>query len=345
MKISVIIPVYKVEPYIRRCLESVVMQKCEGFQIECIVVDDCSPDNSMNIAETVIGENTNQQVEFVILHHDRNRGPCEARNTGIKAATGDYLFFIDSDDCIMENTFKDFMRYFVDYPSVDVFMGSSLCVGVNTLTNDKIISRSSGAVLLDDKRQLWELFLRRQLDHHVWNKLIKRKADSQYLLFEPEIIYEDIPWTYHLLSNVSSILVFPEQTYIYELNPASIIHTIERMSAHVIRSFAFICSSIYYHPPVVDGKEMNFVAHRLFLLHWMFFALDVKHKYGIDKETNATLEDVKWQMLWSSLKHGHLLLSLFMLLMFSPFNRLLKLRFVRSNVDRINKLVYKLSWW
>ncbi len=158
MKISVIIPVYKVEPYVRRCLESVSQQSCEGFQIECIVVDDCSPDNSMDIAESVFRENSNKDVEFVVLHHDQNKGLCEARNTGIRAATGDYLFFIDSDDCIMENTFKDFMRYAIDYPDIDVFMGSSLCVGGNIQTNEKITGGQSGAVLLDDKSCLWELF-------------------------------------------------------------------------------------------------------------------------------------------------------------------------------------------
>ena len=344
MKISVIIPVYKVEAYVRRCLESVSQQSCEGFQIECIVVDDCSPDNSMDIAESVIRENRNQSVEFVVLHHDQNKGLCEARNTGIRAATGDYLFFIDSDDCIMENTFRDFMRYALSHPDVDVFMGSSLCVGVNTLTNEKITGTAAAQVILSDKHQMWQLLLRRRLDHHVWNKLIKRSVGVENLFFEPGIIYEDIPWTYKLLTQITSILVLPEQTYIYELNPDSIIHTIENRSASVISSFAFICNYVLENPPAVNHKRVLFVAHQLFLLHWMLFALDVRRKYGADTSTDRRLSSVRRRMMAAAVGHGRLLLALFMLTMFSPFNRLLRLRLFRSNVDRINKMVYKLSW-
>jgi len=99
MTISIIIPVYNVENYIWKCLDSVIAQKCDGFNIECILVDDCTPDNSMVIVEDVVNNYHGKDVNFVILHHEVNKGMSIARNTGIDASTGDYVCFLDSDDC------------------------------------------------------------------------------------------------------------------------------------------------------------------------------------------------------------------------------------------------------
>lgn len=345
MTISIIIHVYNVENYIRKCLDSVIAQKCDGFNIECVLVDDCIPDNSMVIVEDVVNSYHGKDVTFVILHHEVNKGLSIARNTGIDASTGDYVCFLDSDDCLMENTLHELLSYALSNPMADIVMGSSLCVGVNTTTNSAITKGQVGPVLLNDKEKLWELLLRRQIDHHVWNKLIKRPFGDQHkLYFDAGVIYEDIPWMYRVVQHVSSILVIPNLTYIYENNPNSIIHTIEKRSANVIRSFAFICKMVLENPPQVNGKTAHFVAHRLFLLHWMLFALDVRDKYGIDEETNKTLETIKRRMLGGSLKHGRILLSLNILMLFFPFNKFLKFRFVRTNVDRFNKIVYKFSW-
>ena len=67
MVVSVIIPVYKVEQYIQRCLESVIAQECDDFSIECIIVDDCSPDKSMVIAEKLIATYQGDDITFVII--------------------------------------------------------------------------------------------------------------------------------------------------------------------------------------------------------------------------------------------------------------------------------------
>ena len=92
MKVSIIIPVYNVENYLVRCLDSVTAQTCQD--IECILVDDCGNDHSVQIAEDYI-QTYQGPIVFKFLHHTKNRGLAAARNTGIDAATGDYLFFPD----------------------------------------------------------------------------------------------------------------------------------------------------------------------------------------------------------------------------------------------------------
>lgn len=90
MKVSVIIPVYNVSKYIERCLLSVLNQTWEDLEI--ILVDDCTPDNSMELAATVIASHSRGN-EVRSLVHDENKGLSAARNTGIRDATGDYVYF------------------------------------------------------------------------------------------------------------------------------------------------------------------------------------------------------------------------------------------------------------
>lgn len=91
IKISVIIPVYNVAPYITDCLHSVMRQSYQG-SIECLLIDDCGTDNSMEVVNSVLND-YNGKIDFKVLHHECNRGLSAARNTGVASATGDYLYF------------------------------------------------------------------------------------------------------------------------------------------------------------------------------------------------------------------------------------------------------------
>lgn len=341
MVISVIIPVYKVEQYIQRCLESVIAQECDDFSIECILIDDCSPDHSMDIVEKQIKSYQGTGISFVILHHDVNKGLSAARNTGIRAATGDFLYFIDSDDHIMENSLKNLVTNFYNYPHVDLVMGNSLCIGVNYLTNTEVTNNSSSPYLLDDKVSLWRLLLRRNLDHHAWNKLIRRSFILEHeLFFDEGVIYEDIPWTYRIMSCLSSVLLVPGLMYLYEYNPGSIIHTTPQKAESMISSFIFICDYLQKNPPKDDSKNGLLIAHRIFLYHWMTVLLEAQSRFGTSKEQSRKISQIKENMLIDAIKHCRVLLSLFLLTLFAPFTKLLKYRFYRSNMNRIEKAGY-----
>ena len=274
MTISVIIPVYKVQKYIRRCLESVISQKCDRFFIECLIIDDCSPDDSMTIVNDVISSYQGNSIIFKLLRHQENRGLSEARNTGIKAATGDFIYFIDSDDHIMENTFKSFVSQFVRYPTVDVVVGNSFGVENSFLSNTLVIPNHITSRYIDDKRKIVEMVLRRQIDRHAWNKLVRRSLfiDND-LYFDAGLLYEDVTWSYKLYSSVSSVLIVPGLTYMYEYNPSSIVHTSSERSNRMVWSFTFISDKILKNPPVINGKKTFFTAHHLFVHYWLLQAI------------------------------------------------------------------------
>lgn len=118
-KVSVIVPIYNVESYLRRCLDSLVKQKHQN--IEIIMVDDCSTDNSASIAK----EYAEKYPRFLFIQKEVNGGLSAARNTGMKATTGEWLAFVDSDDWVTED-YISAMYEVAKKDNADVVM-SSIC--------------------------------------------------------------------------------------------------------------------------------------------------------------------------------------------------------------------------
>lgn len=96
MNVSVIIPIYNVEKYAERCILS-IMNQSYTEDVECIVVNDCTPDNSMKIVERLVADYKGP-IQFKLLYHEHNKGLAAVRNTGLYAASGNYIIHIDSDD-------------------------------------------------------------------------------------------------------------------------------------------------------------------------------------------------------------------------------------------------------
>lgn len=103
-KVSVIIPIYNVEKYIEKCASSLFKQTLES--IEFIFVDDCSPDNSISILQSVLNKYPDRIPHTKIVHHDYNRGSAAARNTGRAIAQGEYIIECDSDDWVESNMYE-----------------------------------------------------------------------------------------------------------------------------------------------------------------------------------------------------------------------------------------------
>ena len=114
MKLSVIIPVYKVEAYLRKCVESVLGEA--GVEMEVILVDDCSPDGSGAICRHFA--ESDARVKY--LRRNENGGLSAARNTGLEAAIGDYVTFVDSDDYVAPGTFVENMAVIETNPEIDI---------------------------------------------------------------------------------------------------------------------------------------------------------------------------------------------------------------------------------
>lgn len=218
--VSIIIPIYNVEPYILCCLQSVANQTLtEG--VECIVVDDCGKDNSMGLAEKFV-DNYHGNIEFKIIHHEYNQGLSAARNTGIDASHGEYLFFLDSDDEITSDCISSLLKI-ADKFNADLVQGTYL-------GNFRVLSSFSGGMpeFSDSKA-----FIKRtMLDYDLFpvmaqNRLVRKDVIvGNNLFFKEGIIHEDNHWTFFLAKYIERLAVCSKPTYYYRLTPGSITNRI-----------------------------------------------------------------------------------------------------------------------
>lgn len=220
-KISIIIPIFNTEPYIYECLQSVANQILTE-QFECILVDDCGSDRSMDIVEQFLVDYSGP-ICFMIIHHDTNRGLSAARNSGIMAAHGQYLYFLDSDDTITPTCLQSLLQLAKEYDS-DLVQGGFFSSSLVLSDFDSI----SCPLFIDNRKEI----KRRLLDYNrnpvmAQNRLVNRSFILQYNLFFKEgIVHEDNYWTFFLAKHVKRMIISHEKTYFYRLTPGSITNNV-----------------------------------------------------------------------------------------------------------------------
>ncbi|MBV4189470.1 glycosyltransferase [Bacteroides fragilis] len=218
MKVSIIIPLYNVAPYVERCLLSVFNQTFSN--IEVILIDDCGSDDTMEIVNRLLNIHKNK-LDIHIIQHNENRGLSAARNTGIKVATGDYLFFLDSDDMISEDCIEKM-----------AFSARKACADIVVANYDEILPNDSvcnfGCFSLKDQLLTSNLDILRafcQKDFFVmaWNKLVRRDfIIDNGLLFKEGLIHEDELWSFMSALKANSCVIRKESLYYYRIRPGSI---------------------------------------------------------------------------------------------------------------------------
>lgn len=212
MKISIIIPVYNVEKYIVECLESVAAQTYQG-DIECIIVDDCGNDKSIDIANKYINSYEGS-IKFKIYHRKENGGLSAARNSGLHIATGDYIYFLDSDDKITENCIESLAYIAIKVPEADIVQGGILNTDHTILFNPDSCDISR----IEWNKEIIKinLLMPDRIPVSSWNKLIKREIlYANGILFKEGVIHEDVDFIYKLATTAKCIALCNEYTYMY----------------------------------------------------------------------------------------------------------------------------------
>lgn len=237
MKVSIIIPVYNVEKYVAECLQSVLSQDYADKEI--IIVDDCSTDNSMDVVRSVIAEKE-PQCGIRIIEHECNRGAGAARNTGIRAATGDWLFFMDSDDYLMrDDAVSQMVNLAVRYPKAEmVYCGMQ---SDHSVWNDWSDWRAWGnCEYIEKKSEIKTKMLRNRLPQ-TRNNIIRREWLLNNGLFYKEGIFgEDAYWQWFAAKRVSAVAMLKTDLYYYRLNAESIMRSKNRNLSKWKTSYSII---------------------------------------------------------------------------------------------------------
>ncbi|WP_270743310.1 glycosyltransferase family 2 protein [Streptococcus infantarius] len=211
MKFSIIVPAYNVAQYIEECVESVLNQDYDNYEV--IVIDDGATDETPQIIDSLA-----QKSEKVKVIHQKNGGLSAARNSGIEAANGDYIIFLDGDDFWSSQSFLNDINNRLNENSVDVIIYS-----YSYHYTDKIVKKtiSNKGLSGNIKKDCLDLVKRELITAPAWNKCVKRTlfADGS-LDFQVGFLSEDCLWCANLLKLMTSYAVFDNAQYMYRQNRA-----------------------------------------------------------------------------------------------------------------------------
>lgn len=293
-KISVIIPIYKVEPFLRECLNSIVNQTYRNLEI--ILIDDGSPDNCGHICDEYASAD-----ERIIVIHKKNGGLCAARNDGLARATGEWISFVDSDDwcepTLYERAEKEGNRTEADIVMFSLFQ--------NSKSDEERIHAFSKNFTTDDPELIMQLQLSVLDKHYIpftddyrwgqgfpWDKLFKRSLiENHHLCFSENVrANEDIIFNIHAFQFAKKVTFFDEALYHWRMNEGSIGHKYMPDRAEVNRE-------IY--------REMMEIGHK--------YNLQEEYYRAVNARTVNNMLDLGHQCYFNPQREGSLLQNLYQL--------------------------------
>ena len=274
MKVSVIIPMYNAEKYLGVCLESLLIQTFTDFEV--IVVDDCSTDASLAIAESFL-EKFGGRLKILTLEENTGSGAVP-RNVGLEFSQGKYVFFMDNDDLLIDNAIETLYNFSEEYQAEVVYIEKGFQCGAELVpqnltevfwnppkftTQDPILETKD--ILARIKKFLklafgsppWEKFLRR--DFLIYNDI----------KFPHMKISDDIIWTFKVVCMAKRFLRLPTPLYVWRSNENSIMH----------RSRSPEEELIFWMNPLITGLDCL----EEFMAGIEFFKLNPAYRFAVLK--------------------------------------------------------------
>lgn len=268
--VSLIIPCYNAQRFLSKSLGSVSSQTYQNW--ECFAVNDGSTDNT----ETMIKDWSEIDPRFKLISQ-KNAGPSGARNIGMKAATGDCIFFMDADDMLDTECLENLVGLYNS--SLDIVIGKSAKVFGQTNSIHKLVNHVDNGGKVLSNSNLIKLALEELLLPVVWNKLYNRNfVISHHLSFKEGVHHEDELWTFETMYLAKNVVFNSKVTYYYNVdNPASITNN---YSLVYLLSLLGIIEDIYnkYYLLEEDEEIKRFLGS--YVLHLQIDATSAFYRYA-----------------------------------------------------------------
>lgn len=250
--ISVIIPVYNAEKYLRQCLDSVLAQTYIGW--ECLLIDDGSIDSSGQICD----EYASKDSRFRVFHKE-NGGVSSARNVGLSFVQGEYITFCDSDDCLLPNAFELYAKVFSSENEVDVIKGGY--VKVNESSQKKFLYSCDETIIGEDKSYFVKI-INGKSEYHgfLWNECIRSELCRKIRFDESLCWNEDNLFSYECFKKSRKLALIPNPVYCYFVRETISLSNVK--DPFVVIS---TCNLVYkYRMQMLDDDNDNFEVRKQF---------------------------------------------------------------------------------
>lgn len=291
-KVSIVIPVYKVEKYIEECLES--LRKQTYTNLEIILCDDESPDRCPEICEKYAQVDSRFQVI-----HKKNGGAASARNAGLEIATGEYLGFVDSDDVVEKDYIESLVRI-LEENDADI----SVCAFSNLYVNTEqyIEMENTGDY---SQVQYLERFLKDWKCGLIWNKLYKRELLGDIRFAEGHVIDDEF-FTYQLVMNAKKITVSNLSLYKYRMRKSGVMNQgkQKKMLRDRMEYFPERFELVTARYPQLYGKYLENLSDNIIRFAREAKALGVKEAKMLQKKyfRNVVCGPIYWKMKYTYVK-------------------------------------------
>ena len=207
--LSIIIPIYNVENYIRSCLISILRQNLDEKSIEIILIDDGTPDNSIGIIEDLI-----KQHHCIQVFHQNNQGPSAARNLGVRKAKGKYILYVDSDDLLVENSLKPILDAAIN-TNADLIVCDYIVLLEDENISNEIKNVNTFKAVIKNGHQLFLEDLS-PYECYIWRTMYRKGyLEESGIEFAEGICFEDIPYLQECYLKAGKCVRMSYPFYIY----------------------------------------------------------------------------------------------------------------------------------
>ena len=241
MKLSVIVPVYNVEKFLPRCLDSLLRQGMEVGEYEIICVNDGSPDGCGKI----LADYERKHPDLINVITQKNGGLSAARNTGMRLARGEYLVFIDSDDYVVDGAFRYLYDHFCAEQKPDVLHFQHKKVFTDGVTLVDPDAKPDGEILFDgDGVEAYN----KNMDPMVWNKFYRHQFLTEHHLTFEIVVFEDNLFNFDVFRLHPRLVIVSCNVNRYEqCNGGSIMRTVNKERVLVQLNDLYYHMSLMYH--------------------------------------------------------------------------------------------------
>lgn len=339
IKVSIVVPIYNVELYLDRTMESLLKQTLK--EIEIIMVDDESPDNCPIICDQYANKYPNIKVI-----HKKNAGLGMACNSGIEVATGEYIAFCDSDDYVDSNMYETMYNTAIQYNADAVFSGIKTVdqngkinpmnsyPSLQVIKEKKDISNFAMDMIASKPSDSTERHIAMSAKIVLYRKDIIDKNNLKFVS-ERQLISEDLIWNLDILCHSSCIITLPQSYYYYYKNTDSLSKRIriDRFGFFkTIREYLLNKQTEYYHLPQEVEQRIN----RMFIGYCRSYIGNITNSSLPKKEKKQIVSNICRDKLWKEIWNTYPIVKM-------PKPHLLMLIFMRYNCFYGIYLLYQLK--